>query len=46
MLEELEKQEEDEEILKELKESKKDKSFPAVINKRRLNKFELDEAME
>ncbi|MBN2454424.1 hypothetical protein JXB11_02665 [Candidatus Woesearchaeota archaeon] len=45
MLEEFEKQEEDEETLKELRESKKQKSFSSVINKRRLNKFDLDDLM-
>ena len=45
MLEEFEKQQEDESTLKEMKESKKQKSLSSVINKRRLDKFDLDEIM-
>jgi hypothetical protein len=45
MLEQFEEQQEDEETIKELKDSKRERSFSALINKRRLNSFELDEAM-
>ena len=45
MLEEFEQHEEDEETLKELKQMKKTKSFSATINKRNMDKFELDEIM-
>ncbi len=37
--------EDDDVVLDELKESKKDKSFSAVINKRKLDEFELEDAM-
>jgi len=45
MLDEFEKQEEDAEVLKQLKDLKRDKSFYNVINKRHLNKFDLDDVM-
>jgi hypothetical protein len=45
MLEEFEEQQEDEETIKELKDLKRERSFSSLINKRRLNRFELDEAM-
>lgn len=36
---------EDAEILEELKANKKAKDFGAIINRKKLNRFELDEAM-
>lgn len=47
LLEMFESQEEDEEVLEELAEKRrqKQKSFTAVINKRKLTRHELDEVM-
>ena len=47
LLGQFESQEEDEEILEELAEKRrqKQKSFLAVVNKRKLSKLELDEVM-
>jgi hypothetical protein len=45
MLNEFEEQQEDEETIKELKDLKRERSFSSLINKRRLNQFELDEVM-
>ena len=35
----------DEEILEELKAKKNTKDFDAIINRKKLNRFELDQAM-
>jgi hypothetical protein len=45
MLEQFEEQQEDEETIKALHDSKRERSFSSLINRRRLNRFELDEAM-
>lgn len=45
LYEEMAEQAEDEEILDGMKEKKNRKSFGEIINKKKLSKFELDEAM-
>ncbi len=47
LLDEFENREEDEELLEELAEKRKQrqKSFLAVVNKKKLSKFELDDVM-
>lgn len=47
LLEEMEHEEADEEILDEIEQRKsaRKKTFSSVINKKRINKFELDEVM-
>ena len=45
MFEEFEKQEEDEQTLKSLRACRRSKSLSSVINKRRLDKFDLDDIM-
>lgn len=47
LLEEMEHEEADEEILDEIEQRKsaRKKTFSSVINKRKLNKYELDEVM-
>ena len=47
LLEEIESKEEDNEVLEELAEKrrKQHKSFTAVINKKKLSRYELDEVM-
>ena len=45
LFEEFQNEQEDDEVMTELKERKRDKSFSTVINKKRLNRFELEEAL-
>lgn len=45
LYEEMESEAEDEEILEEMKEKKTKKSFTEIINKKKISKFELDEAL-
>ncbi|GEM_PF-4892812 len=48
LFDEIQHEEQDEEILDEIEAKKKaaKKSFSSVINKKKLNKFELDEVMD
>jgi hypothetical protein len=46
MLDNWEAQEEDDAVIREMKNLKRQKSFSAVINRRKLSKYELDEVME
>ena len=45
LFEEIEFEEQDEEILTEIEQKKSKKSFGSVINKKKLNRYELDEVM-
>jgi hypothetical protein len=45
LFDEMNAESEDKEILEKMKARKKKKSFDEVINKKKLDKFELDEAL-